>query len=211
MIFPTQATAIVVAALDVCPPRQAHRHQAKKKLLGIGLVSHHFAADSSIKLGLQTNATAVVANEGPMIDWLEDELTGCELLVADGLVDILALIRAKLNVDGHLGLAQLVNSSSDRLCDLSARRWFGGRQSFVNMCRSADVPVRPDSAVNVSVCWAASLTRPIHDHLANRAAAAWRLWASRQPGTDNPAVREGLDRVDEWLAACVAPTARSRG
>ena len=175
MNFPTRATAIAVATLDVSPPHRLDRRRSKM-LIGVGLVGHHFDIDGSLKLRLRTNAIGLLSREEGLVDWLEDELTGCELLIGDALFDSLALLRAEVQSDRHLGLADLVNGPSARLHDLSSARWLGGRKSFVDMCRSADIPVRPDS-VDLRACWATSLTRPIRDHLANRAASSWRVWA----------------------------------
>ena len=203
MNFPSQATAIAVATLDASPPRQFDRHQSRK-LIGVGLVSHHFDDVGLLKLRLRTNAIGLLSEDEALLDWLEDELTGCELLVADGLHDTLAMLRAELKVGRHLGLVELVDDPPARFHDLSESHWHGRRKSFVDMCRSSDVTVRPDSVVDIRACWATSLTRPIRDDLANRAAASWRVWASRQNGNDNPAVAEALNKLDGWLVECVA-------
>lgn len=209
MNVPAQATAIAVAALDLCPPQLDVRHQASKKLVGIGLVSHHFHADGSVKLRLRTNDIGLLSMEEHLLDWLEDELTGCELLVAVALADTFTLLRAEMQIDRHLGLTELLDAPPARLCDLAKRRWHGGRQPFVDTCRATGVPVRPNAAVDVRANWITSRTRPMQDHLANRAAAGWRVWASRQPGNDSPAIREALDKLDIWLTECVAPPATS--
>lgn len=210
MNFPPRATAIAVATLDVNPPHQPGRRRSKL-LIGVGLVSHHFDIDGSVKLRLRTNAIGLLSSEDRLVDWLEDELTDCELLVADGLADTLTLLHAEAQVSRHLGLAALMNAPTVRFRDLSSSRRHGGRKSFVDICRSADVPVRPDAAVDLRACWATSLTRPIRDHLANRAAASWRVWASRHDDGGNPAVSEAFHKLDEWLVECVAPPAESAG
>ena len=205
MNFPPRATAIAVATLDAIAPPLLDRRQSRK-LIGVGLVSHHFDDVGLLKLRLRTNAIGLLSSEDGLIDWLEDELTGCDLLVADELSDTLTLLRSEVQVGRHLGLAGLVNAPAARFHDLSESCWHGGRKSFVNMCRSGDVTVRQDSVVDLRACWMTSLTRPIRDHLANRAAASWRVWASRKNGNDNPAIAEALNKLDDWLAECVAPS-----